>query len=93
MFMSFLKEFRDFLFKGNALELAVGVIVAAAFGAVVNSLIKDVLMPPIGLALGGFQHLCAHPCYHQGQRIIQKRSQNGRSYHQGLPILPIRNQH
>jgi large conductance mechanosensitive channel len=53
MFMSFLKDFRDFLFKGNALELAVGVIVAAAFGAVVNSLIKDVLMPPIGLALGG----------------------------------------
>ncbi|HSN94212.1 MAG TPA: large conductance mechanosensitive channel protein MscL [Anaerolineaceae bacterium] len=51
--MSFFKDFRDFLFKGNALDLAVGVIVATAFGAVVNSLVKDVIMPPIGLALGG----------------------------------------
>jgi large conductance mechanosensitive channel len=51
--MTLLKDFRDFLFKGNALDLAVGVIVATAFGAVVNSLVKDVIMPPIGLALGG----------------------------------------
>ena len=51
--MKLLKDFKDFLFKGNALDLAVGVIVATAFGAVVNSLVKDVLMPPIGLALGG----------------------------------------
>ncbi|MEA4812555.1 MAG: large conductance mechanosensitive channel protein MscL, partial [Anaerolineaceae bacterium] len=50
--MSLLKDFKDFLIKGNALELAVGVITAGAFGAVVNSLVKDVLMPPIGLALG-----------------------------------------
>ena len=51
--MSVMKGFKDFLFKGNALDLAVGVIVATAFGAVVNSLVKDVIMPPIGLALGG----------------------------------------
>lgn len=51
--MALLKDFRDFLFKGNAFDLAVGVIVAGAFGAVVNSLVKDILMPPIGLALGG----------------------------------------
>ena len=51
--MSLLKDFKDFIFKGNALDLAVGVIVATAFGAVVNSLVKDVIMPPIGLALGG----------------------------------------
>lgn len=51
--MALLKEFKDFLFKGNAFDLAVGVITATAFGAVVNSLVKDVLMPPIGLALGG----------------------------------------
>jgi len=50
--MSLLKDFKDFLFKGNALDLAVGVIVATAFGAVVNSLVKDVIMPPIGLLLG-----------------------------------------
>ena len=51
--MALLKDFKDFIFKGNALDLAVGVIVATAFGAVVNSLVKDVIMPPIGLALGG----------------------------------------
>ena len=50
--MSVLKDFKDFLFKGNVLDLAVAVIVAAAFVAVVASLVKDVLMPPIGLALG-----------------------------------------
>ena len=48
-----LKEFREFALKGNAVDLAVGVIIGAAFGGVVNSLVKDVIMPPIGLALGG----------------------------------------
>ena len=47
------KEFREFALKGNAVDLAVGVIIGAAFGAVVSSLVKDVIMPPIGLALGG----------------------------------------
>jgi large conductance mechanosensitive channel len=48
-----LKEFRDFIMRGNVLELAVAVIIAGAFGAVVTSFTKDVIMPPIGLALGG----------------------------------------
>jgi large conductance mechanosensitive channel len=48
-----LKEFRDFLMRGNVLDLAVGVIIGLAFGAVVNSLVNDVIMPPIGLALSG----------------------------------------
>ncbi len=47
-----LKEFRDFIMRGNVLELAVAVIVAGAFGSVVTSFTNDVLMPPIGLALG-----------------------------------------
>jgi len=47
------KEFREFALKGNAVDLAIGVIIGAAFGAVVSSLVKDVIMPPIGLALGG----------------------------------------
>lgn len=47
-----LKEFRDFIMKGNVLELAVAVIIAGAFGAIVTSFTNDVLMPPIGLALG-----------------------------------------
>lgn len=48
-----LKEFRDFIMKGNVLELAVAVIIAGAFGVIVKSFTSDVIMPPIGLALGG----------------------------------------
>ena len=51
--MSIVKEFKEFISKGNALDLAFGVIIGGAFGAIVNSLVKDVLMPPIGLLLGG----------------------------------------
>lgn len=47
-----LKEFRDFIMRGNVLELAVAVIVAGAFGAIVSSFTNDIIMPPIGLALG-----------------------------------------
>src|SRR2546425_6212225 len=48
-----LKEFREFAIRGNAVDLAVGVIIGAAFGAIVNSLVSDVIMPPIGRLLGG----------------------------------------
>ncbi|GJM36435.1 MAG: large-conductance mechanosensitive channel [Saprospiraceae bacterium] len=48
-----LSEFKAFIMKGSVLELAVAVIVAGAFGAIVTSLTNDVIMPPIGLALGG----------------------------------------
>ena len=47
-----LREFREFAVKGNALDLAVGVIIGAAFGGIVTSLVNDVIMPPIGLLLG-----------------------------------------
>jgi large conductance mechanosensitive channel len=47
------KEFQEFAVKGNAVDLAVGVIIGAAFGAIVNSLVKDVIMPPISLLTGG----------------------------------------
>jgi len=47
------KEFKEFAVKGNAIDLAVGVIIGAAFGGIVASLVKDILMPPIGLATGG----------------------------------------
>jgi len=47
-----LKEFRDFIMRGNVLDLAIGIIIGAAFGAIVNSLVKDIIMPPIGLLLG-----------------------------------------
>ena len=48
-----LKEFRDFAMRGNVVDMAVGIIIGAAFGAIVKSLVDDVLMPPIGLLLGG----------------------------------------
>ena len=47
------KEFKEFAVKGNAVDLAVGVIIGAAFGGIVTSLVKDILMPPIGLLTGG----------------------------------------
>ena len=51
--MSMLQEFREFAVKGNAFDLAVGVIIGAAFGKIVDSLVRDLIMPPIGLLLGG----------------------------------------
>ena len=47
-----LKEFREFAVKGNVVDMAVGIIIGAAFGKIVESLVKDVIMPPIGLLLG-----------------------------------------
>ena len=48
-----IKEFREFIMKGNVLDLAVAVIIGGAFGKIVTSFVNDVLMPPIGMALGG----------------------------------------
>ena len=48
-----LKEFRDFAMRGNVIDLAVGVIIGAAFTTIVNSLVNDILMPPLGLLIGG----------------------------------------
>jgi large conductance mechanosensitive channel len=51
--MSFLREFRDFAARGNVIDLAVGIIIGAAFGKIVSSFVKDVVMPPIGYLIGG----------------------------------------
>jgi large conductance mechanosensitive channel len=51
--MSILKEFKDFAMKGNVIDLAIGVIIGAAFGKIVSSLVNDVVMPPLGLLMGG----------------------------------------
>ena len=47
--MSFIKEFREFAMRGNVVDLAVGVIIGAAFGKIVSSLVADIIMPPLGL--------------------------------------------
>ena len=51
--MGILKEFQEFAVKGNVLEMAVGIIIGGAFGTIVKSLVDDVVMPPIGMLLGG----------------------------------------
>ena len=48
-----LKEFKEFAVKGNMLDMAVGIIIGAAFGTIIQSLVNDVLMPPIGMLMGG----------------------------------------
>jgi len=57
-----LKEFRDFAVKGNAIDMAVGIVIGAAFGKIVSSLVADIIMPPIGLLLGkmDFSTLAIH---------------------------------
>jgi large conductance mechanosensitive channel len=51
--MSMIKEFREFASRGNVIDMAVGIVIGAAFGKIVSSFVNDVLMPPLGVALGG----------------------------------------
>ena len=48
-----LKDFKEFVMRGNVVDMAVGIIIGAAFGVIVSSLVSDIIMPPIGMALGG----------------------------------------
>jgi large conductance mechanosensitive channel len=60
--MGLWKEFKDFAVKGNAIDMAVGIVIGAAFGKIVSSLVNDVIMPPIGMLLGqvDFSSLAVH---------------------------------
>lgn len=51
--MSMMKEFRDFAMRGNVLDMAIGIIIGGAFGKIVSSFVNDIIMPPIGIMLGG----------------------------------------
>jgi len=51
--MSIVQEFKDFAIKGDAVDMAVGIVIGAAFGKIVNSLVNDIIMPPIGMLVGG----------------------------------------
>ncbi|MCX6557851.1 MAG: large-conductance mechanosensitive channel protein MscL [Candidatus Aminicenantes bacterium] len=57
--MGFVKEFKTFAMRGNVMDMAVGIVIGVAFGKIVTSLVNDVIMPPIGLLMGGvdFSHL------------------------------------
>jgi large conductance mechanosensitive channel len=63
-----LKEFREFAIKGNVVDLAVGVIIGGAFGTIVTSLVNDVIMPPIGLLLGGMDFKDFFVVLHEGAK-------------------------
>ncbi len=58
-----MKEFREFAMRGNVVDLAVGVIIGAAFGRIVSSLVADIIMPPLGLLLGGVDFKQFHLYY------------------------------
>ncbi len=51
--MGFVSEFKEFAMKGNVLDMAVGIIIGVAFGGIISSLVKDIIMPPIGMIMGG----------------------------------------
>lgn len=64
--MGLVKEFREFAVKGNAIDLAVGIVIGAAFGKIVNSLVNDIIMPPIGLLIGGMDFKALHVVLKKG---------------------------
>ena len=70
--MKMWKEFKEFAVKGNAIDLAVGVIIGAAFGGVISSLVKDIIMPPLGLVTGGLDF--------SNQFVVLKQAANGANY-------------
>lgn len=68
--MGFLKEFREFAIKGNVIDLAVGVVIGAAFGKIVSSLVADVITPPLGLIVGGVDF--------SGLKLVLKEAADGK---------------
>ena len=65
--MSFLKEFKTFAMRGNVVDMAVGIIIGGAVGKIVSSLVSDIIMPPIGLLIGGVKsenrpETCTYRC-------------------------------
>lgn len=87
--MSLLSEFKQFAVKGNVIDLAVGIIIGAAFGKIVTSLVNDILMPPIGLAIGGIdfkdlKYVLSEPIMEGGKVITEGASINYGNFIQSL---------
>ncbi|NTV11994.1 MAG: large-conductance mechanosensitive channel protein MscL, partial [Zoogloea sp.] len=80
--MQFFKEFREFAMKGNVVDLAVGVIIGGAFQKIVESLVKDVVMPAIGQLLGGVDF--THLYFNLGQKTYESMEAAERA---GAPLL------
>jgi len=86
-----LQEFKDFISRGNAIDLAVGIIIGAAFGKIVNSLVNDIIMPPIGLLLKGinFQNLFIPLNGHHYETIQAARAAGAATINYGNFITTI----
>ncbi|HNT92361.1 MAG: large-conductance mechanosensitive channel protein MscL [Bacteroidales bacterium] len=68
--MGIVKEFKEFAVKGNMLDMAVGIIIGGAFGKIITSLVNDVLMPPLGLALGKVDFSSLKAILQKGQEAV-----------------------
>ncbi|MDH3734384.1 MAG: large-conductance mechanosensitive channel protein MscL [Gemmatimonadota bacterium] len=64
-----LSEFKEFAVKGNMLDMAVGIIIGAAFGTIITSLVNDVIMPPVGMAMGGLDFSQLHAVLQPGEPV------------------------
>ena len=90
-----LREFREFILKGNAFDLAVGVIIGAAFGGIVTSLVGDILMPPIGVLMGNlnftdyFVDLTALKTEILGGKPLRSQPHTRLPSKQGTPSWPM----
>jgi large conductance mechanosensitive channel len=69
--MGMMKEFKDFAVKGNVVDMAVGIIIGAAFGTIVKSLVSDIIMPPIGLLLGNVDFSNLFIVLKHGAEVVQ----------------------
>ena len=81
--MSMIKEFREFASRGNVVDLAVGVILGAAFGKIVTSFVNDIVMPPIGMVMGRIDFKSLYVSLNgQRYRLVGGRAKGGRADHQ-----------
>lgn len=88
-----IKEFREFAVKGNAIDLAIGVVIGAAFGKIVDSLVKDVIMPPFGLVAGrvDFSNLFLNLGGNNYETLAQAQAAGAPTLNHGLFINAIIN--
>jgi large conductance mechanosensitive channel len=86
-----LKEFKEFAIKGNVVDIAVGLIIAVAFGKIVASLVKDVVMPPIGLLMGGvdFSNLYVNLSGKAFQSLAQAKAAGAATINYGVFINTV----
>jgi large conductance mechanosensitive channel len=86
-----LKEFKEFIMRGNVLDLAVGIIIGAAFGRIVTSFVGDILMPPVGLALGhvDFANLFINLSGHSYATLAEAKAAGAPTLNYGLFVNAV----